>query len=309
MIKLSVIIPTRNRARFLKQTIQSIAIQTLPQEYYEVIVVDNGSTDDTKDLVKSFSGEIKNLKYVFEEKPGLHRGRHRGLFTASSEILVFADDDIEAFPTWLEGVLESFQTKDVVLVGGKILPKFENTPPKWILDLWQKYKIIFYLSILDLGDETKEIDPDLVFGCNFSILKKILLEAKGFHPDGMPPELIKFRGDGETYVSRYILKQRYKTIYNPKASVYHYVPKERMTIDYFKRRAFLQGISDSYTDIRERKKRQLLYSYLKLGLKRLLGKDVTSEKSYLDGYIYHQKEVKKDPKLLQWVLKEDYLYD
>jgi hypothetical protein len=109
-----------------------------------------------------------------------------------------------------------------------------------------------YLSVLDFGDKIIEIDPGYVWGCNYSIRKNILLKAKGFHPDGFPQEMIKYRGDGETYVSDYIRQNNYKTIYNPKASVYHFVPKSRMTIDYFCKRAFNQGISDSYTEIRKK---------------------------------------------------------
>jgi len=94
-------------------------------------------------------------------------------------------------------------------------------------------RILIYLSILDLGDTIKTINPYHVFGCNFSIRKKILLEAGGFHPDAMPQELIRFRGDGESHVSRYILVHGYKTLYHPKASVYHLVTHNRMTEDYF----------------------------------------------------------------------------
>ena len=92
---------------------------------------------------------------------------------------------------------------------------------------------------MDFGDKIKEINPSYVFGCNFSIRKNILLEAGGFHPDGMPQEIIKYRGDGESYVSKYIEKNGYKTIYNPKASVYHLASTDRMTKKYFAKRAFV----------------------------------------------------------------------
>ncbi len=89
--------------------------------------------------------------------------------------MVYADDDIEAFPTWLEGIAQSFQRSDVALVGGKNLPKFETSPPAWILKLWETnrhgYKQCGALSILDLGDKEKEITPLLVYGCNYSVRK------------------------------------------------------------------------------------------------------------------------------------------
>jgi glycosyltransferase involved in cell wall biosynthesis len=255
-LKLSVIIPTRNRAGLLHTTLKSIALQTFPSAEFEVIVVDNGSTDNTKQIVDNCISSIRNIRYFYDATPGLHIGRHLGLKEAKAELLVYADDDIEAFPEWLEGIWESFQDNEVALVGGKNLPKWETEPPYWIYEMWMEINkyghSLGYLSILDFGNEIMEIDPCYIWGCNFSIRKKTLLEAKGFHPDAFPQDMIKYRGDGETSVSNYIRKKSYKTIYNPKASVYHFVPKNRMTVDYFCKRAFNQGISDSFADIRKK---------------------------------------------------------
>lgn len=311
MIKLSVIIPTRNRAEILKQALQSIVEQTLSSREYEVIVVDNGSTDNTKEIVNSLNDSIENLVYIYDVNPGLHVGRHRGLLASKADILVYADDDIEALPTWLDGVLESFQNQDVVLVGGKNIPKFESNPPDWILKMWEngeKDKILGHLSILDFGDELKEIIPFYVFGCNFSIRKSILLEAGGFHPDGMPQELIQYRGDGETHVSQYIQLKGYKTIYNPKASVYHLVSNGRMTKEYFKQRTYNQGISDSYTLIRNDEKRYFWKHKIKLLIKKyFLNHDVDLDESYISGYQYHQLQARKNPALLAWIKRESYI--
>lgn len=320
-------------------------------DYFEVIIVDNGSTDSTRDMVNLFVGKIQNLRYFYDENPGLHVGRHRGLKEANADILVYADDDIEAFPTWLEAIAEAFEDKDVALVGGKNLPKFETEPPDWIMKMWSQVhpegKILGYLSILDFGDSIKKINPSYVFGCNFSIRKSVLLEAGGFHPDAMPQELIRYRGDGESYVSRYILEHGYKTLYHPKASLFHHVPKERMTLKYFCHRAYIQGISDSFTRMREehglviescRNKngkmegRDNQASYMNMvKIYRLLKRGAISiknravrykkkifsteydqirsgmKKGHREGFAYHQNEVQNDPKLLEYVLKQTYL--
>ncbi|MCS7232047.1 MAG: glycosyltransferase family A protein [Elusimicrobiota bacterium] len=307
MIEISVIIPTRNRARLLKNVFESLIFQTIKPELFEVIVVDNGSTDNTVDICEEYRKKFKNFTYIREGRPGLHMGRHAGLKNAKAEILTFADDDIEAFPTWLEAILDSFGNKEVVLVGGKCLPKFECEPPNWLLNMWDKKRIIGYLSLIDLGNEVKEIDPIYVFGCNFSIRKEALLKAGGFHPDGMPEELIKYRGDGETYVSLFIKNEGYKAIYNPKASIYHFVPKERMTVEYFKRRAFLQGISDSYSDTRYGRKRSLLKLKMKTFIKSIFSEWSAIEQSYIHGYEYHQNEMKRDVFLREWVFRENYI--
>ena len=329
---LSVIIPTRNRAEFLQFALNSLLSQTLPSFSFEVLVIDNGSTDNTRSVVTSFQRHLDNFRYFFDPSPGLHIGRHLGMKMAKSDILVYADDDIEAFPTWLEAILETFQNSDVALVGGKNLPKFESIPPEWILKMWRKNnkgnRILGYLSILDLGNERKEINPFHVFGCNFSIKKSILLEAGGFHPDAMPEKLIRYRGDGESHVSRYILKHDYKTIYHPKASVYHSVPSSRLSMEYFCRRAYYEGISQSYTQLRseyfgstvnKHKFHNLAhyYSWLKkipiaqlfksIGLKSYADIHRIIDKSYQNGRQFHQEEIAKDPALLAWVLLENYL--
>lgn len=311
---LSVIIPTRNRAHHLVGVLSSLRRQTYGAESFEVLMVDNGSTDNTREVCESYRTLLPNFQYLYDSRPGLHVGRHLGLKRAKADTLVYADDDIEAFPTWLEGIAEAFRDKQVILVGGKNLPKFESEPPVWIKRMWEKDhqggRMLPYLSILDLGDETKVISPYYVFGCNFSIRKSILFEAGGFHPDAMPHELVRYRGDGETHVARYIIEHGYKALYHPKASIYHLVPRERMTVDYFCHRALLQGISDSYTAVRDGRCSFPRYLVrLNVTAKMLLSRKPTSTffSHYLKGFQYHQREVKGDPALREWVMKSSYL--
>ncbi len=346
-IELSVIIPTRNRASLLKKALFSITKQTFPSDQFEVIVVDNGSTDETAEICEEYKSKLSGFQRIYDERPGLHVGRHLGLKHAKGEILVYADDDIEAFPTWLEGIAESFQDPEVALVGGKILPKYETEPPDWIEKLWNNNecgRMLGWYSLLDFGEEVKEISPLLVWGCNFSIRKNVLIEAGGFHPDSMPEELIKYRGDGETHVSRKVQEMGYKAIYNPKASVYHWVAESRMTLEYLKQRNYNQGISDSFTSVRhnhnlsdvsdntdesnslfqrikEKSSKEIL-SAIKRRLKLAIHQSIEfiprfkqdnndyireeMKKAYQEGYKYHQNEVKNDPELLKWVLKDNY---
>jgi len=327
MITLSVMIPTRNRSSLLRKLLESLKKQTCSQDEFEIIIVDNGSTDETKTVAETFFSEFKHIKYFFEEKPGLHEGRHRGLKESSSDILVYCDDDIEPLPTWLEAKKESFKDPDVVLVGGKNLPKWESVPPKWIKDWYEEGnsngKCLGSLSILDFGDEFIEIDPNYIWGCNFSIRKQTLIDAGGFHPDSMPEELKFFRGDGESHVTRWIKEKGLKAVYNPQGSVFHFVPRSRMTLDYFKKRSFNQGISDSFSYMREKDKvllkpvkrepfslRQFIrYYYL------MVFKDESFDyiqkciqKSYFKGINEHFKKCKKDQKLSEWVMSEKWIH-
>lgn len=330
---ISVIIPTRNRADYLKDALESILMQTLQPEFYEVIVIDNGSVDNTWEIVDKLNLQHENrIKYIFEEEPGLHVGRHRGAKEARGGILVYADDDTIAFTNWLESISSAFNDPEVVLVGGKVLPKWEGQIPEWINLFKSKVEwgwTIGYLSLLDFGDETKIIPPCYVYGCNYSIRKTVLFACGGFHPDGMPRELIQYRGDGESAPSVEIKKRGYKALYEPKASVFHRVPSERLSVDYFCRRAFNQGVSDSYTEIRAKygltnvfsqPSNQIPFQYWE-HIKKMIrfflfwksNKAVQKHpvirrvnKAYTEGKSFHRKKAEQDPELLKYILKEDY---
>ena len=307
-VLLSVIIPTRNRAALLYNALESLTSQTYPPECFEIIVIDNGSTDSTVEVCRHFKRRLPHFKCVYDPRPGLHNGRHTGLEEANGDILVYADDDIEALPTWLEGIAESFVDPSVVLVGGKVLPKFESTPPEWIDLLSARtdagWTLAWY-SLLDFGDTAHEIPHEYVWGCNFSIRKDVLRKAGGFHPDSVPQELIKYRGDGETAVSFAIRDLGLKAMYNPKATVYHVVSTARMTVDYIYQRAFNQGVSNSYTSIRNSCVLSPPANYAPTTETIL----EAVNRGIVDGFNYHQQEVQADSTLREWVFRENYFGD
>ena len=320
MIKLSVIIPTRNRALTLGRALVSFAGQTFPKDEFEVIVVDNGSTDRTAEVCAKTASLFTHFTRLYDEHPGLHVGRNLGMECAQAEILVYGDDDIEASPEWLKSIYQAFADPAVVLAGGKNLPVFEETPPEWIERLWSPNafgeRVCGPLSILDLGDNPRRISPYKVYGCNFSILKSVLLAAGGFHPDGMPKELIRFRGDGETHVSRFIDNQGLAAFYHPGASVGHLVPRERLTVEYFCQRSFNQGISNSFAEFREKKVtgrgNHGVLKFLRglitwVRLRNAAYPLARMAKATRRGYSFHRREYRRDPALREWVHRQMYL--
>jgi len=328
---LSVILPTRNRAQLLSQAIESLVQQTLPQEDFEVLIIDNASSDITQDVIKEYHSKLPNLTGIYAPEPGLHTGRHTGMNAAKGELLVFADDDIEALPTWLSSIQEAFKDPSVAMVGGNNYPMFLESPPKWLLALWNRSTIrgvrsIPWLSVIEFDKPRVEISPYLVWGCNFAIRKDVLLKAGGFHPDGMPKELIRFRGDGETHVSRYVAESGMKSVFHPGASVYHKVTPERMTHAYFRQRGFNQGVSNSYTQLRQEDlgvKSATKRSFVRRGLIYLFSKShsviqyLTAsnevkrafeeiKRGHAEGFSYHQNAYFTDADVREWVHKEKY---
>ena len=127
MHKISVVIPTLNRSALLAETIDHVESQTLPQDQYEVIVVDNNSSDDTLRILEQKADSYANLRFASQRKPGAAATRNLGLEMANGEIVLFIDDDIEAEP----GLLESHLTYQWENAGssiiGTVLTPWETT--------------------------------------------------------------------------------------------------------------------------------------------------------------------------------------
>ncbi|MDU4695592.1 MAG: glycosyltransferase family 2 protein [Paenibacillus sp.] len=319
-VRLSIIIPTQNRAKLLQGTLESIKNQTLPEHLFEVIVVDNGSTDQTSQIITRYMSEFKNFKSIYEQAPGLHNGRNRGFQSAQGDVLVYADDDIEALPQWLETILNVFDPDPMIgLLGGNNLPIYEGDPPSWVNELWSNCpfgKMNGFYSLIDFGQMEGEVLSRYVWGCNFSIRKTIVERLGGFNPDGMPKNLLFYRGDGESDVARRLTKLGYKTYFHSDASVYHHVALSKMQISYIYQRSYAQGISDSYSAIRQRG--NVLYSNLLAAKVKMLEAIHLSEKQnsewkhhsvvgYQRGFFEHHYEVYNSKQLLDWILREDYL--
>lgn len=339
-IKYSVIIPTLNQSSKLKKCLSQLAKLNFKSDLSEVLVVDNGSTDDTKEVAFSFKDKIQNLNYYFCADPGLMAARHMGCEEAQGDILCYIDDDSFVTKYWLKGISDSFSDKNVVLVGGPCIPEYEIAPPEWLEYFWNKTefgKVNGFLSLVDFGSQERKISPMYVFGCNFFIRKDIFLEIGGSHPDFFPEKYRKYQGYGESAVAVKLINLGYKAHYNPDVKIKHLVPALRLTVEYFCWRAYYQGIGGSFRKIRKEhgldgwnkdpkimkiKDQFLSYKVIQI-IKRKLGnvkntifyvepKEIREirekiRKSWGEGFAFHQRETKNDPKLLEWVLRENYL--
>lgn len=342
----SVIIPTSGRPQELGRTLESILSQDAPACEHEVLVVENGEKGGAERVVRRALRERPRsaVRYLHDATPGLLSGRHRGALEARGEILVFVDDDIDATQGWLQSIVGTFGASSVHLVGGRNLPQFEVEPPAWLEGFWYTPphggRACIYLSLLDLGEAELQIDANYVWGLNFAIRRATLFELGGFHPDNIADELQQFQGDGETGLTMKANERGLRAIYQPKARIHHRIPASRLTAEYFCRRAFYQGVCDSFTAVRRDPEpiRQALQAATRPAMPRrgaiggrssaagwqrgflwrLLAptrrasapghEEVATEvqSAYRAGYEFHQTAVRSDPRLLDWVLRDDY---
>ena len=326
-MRISIIVPTFNRADTLVRCLTSVADVVAGNDDVEVLVIDNGSTDRT---CATFTEIAKNYhetcwRYFYDDMPGGLTGRHLGAKEARGEILAYTADDVLLAPSWLDALRSAFSDPKVILVGGPSRPHYETDPPVWLNALWEEFdggRMCGHLSLIDLGVGVRPLDPIWIWTVNFSIRKAVLHACGGFHPFFLPKSLQRYQGDGETGLALKITAKGLTGLYCPDVAVTHLIPASRLTPEYFERRAFNQGVYDSYTRIRRNgavpphsKKswkdrawpivREL---YRKAILFRNEPKFIVSlmRRAHAAGVAFHENEVRNDPKLLGWVLKPDY---
>ena len=204
-----------------------------PREQFEVVVVDNNSTDDTPGVAHQFRDIGIALKYVKETRLSFTVARHTGADTSSGRVLSYIDDDVVVDKGWLTAVIDAFDSDEAVgVVGGPILPIFETEPPDWIK---KYYPMSGWLSLMDRGSELHQTND--AYGPNFSVRKDVLNLVGGFPPDtigveseGRPGVVEKiYIGSGDVGLCAKVEKVGYKIIYAPGALTHHVIPPVRLT--------------------------------------------------------------------------------
>src|SRR6201988_2356961 len=148
MLDLSIAVTTHNRADVLAGAIESLVSQDLDPARYEIVVVDNNSSDHTRSVVESFARNHPNVKYVFEPRQGIVFGRNTGIRTSLGPIIAFTDDDVRVSGNWAAIILEVMAAHpEVACVGGKVLPNLQGSWPAWLTpEHWAP------LALLDYGE-------------------------------------------------------------------------------------------------------------------------------------------------------------
>ena len=244
----SVIIPSYNRARMLGVTIESFINQDYPTGFFEIIIADNNSTDNTREVVAEWqSRSAVPITYLFEKRQGVHYARNSAAKLATGEILYFTDDDMIADNKLLSEVVSVFSLDPLLgAATGRVLPKWESEPPEWILKLCYNG----WLSIFDeLGEGIKIEEYDLgVYSCHQAIRRDAFFRSGGFNPESTCSDYI---GDGETGLNIKLKALGYKFGYTSKSLIYHMIPPSRMNQDYLNKRLANQGSADCYTEYKK----------------------------------------------------------
>ena len=240
-VRISAIVCTHNRAGYLCKALQSLVDQTLAPWEYEIIVVDNGSQDNTKQVVSEFSN-VPNLRYLSEPIIGVSRARNTGWRNAEGVYVAYLDDDAVACPGWLAKFVDVFETFEPTpgAVGGRIEAIWEAPRPDWLSD-----KLLGFLSIYHWSDVPIVLNEQQWLSiCNMAYPRELLQTVGGFRED-LGRQGTKLLANGENYLRQQLDSLGYRSVYHPEIMVGHHVSPPRLTKKWFRERAYWQGISDA----------------------------------------------------------------
>jgi glycosyltransferase involved in cell wall biosynthesis len=244
---ISVILCTRNRADLFDKAMASVVAQDFPKAAYEIVVVDNGSSDHTAEVAQRHAAQA-NVRYVLEERVGLCVARNTGWKAASAPYVALFDDDAVARPGWLAAIAEAFQRSagDVGIIGGRVDPIWMAPRPDWLAD-----ELAGALTIVDWGPEEKEICDlrrEWLVGANMAAPKAVIAEVGGFHPwlDRVGNNLLS---SGDVHLEMEIVRRGYRCLYVPAMAIEHLAPPARLTQAWFTKRFYWQGMSDAVMEI------------------------------------------------------------
>jgi glycosyltransferase involved in cell wall biosynthesis len=236
--EISVVIATHNRSELLASALQTLAEQTLARDLFEIVVVDNGSTDETFGKVSDFAlAQPKlNVKIVSEPRLGLGLARNTGTEQAAGRLIAFLDDDAEAEAHWLERALRYFAEIEPppIAVGGPIEPFYLAPKPDWFKDEYE---------IRSWGDEPRFLNDGESFSGSNMIFEKVALQAHGGFSTALGMTGKRLSVGEETVLFDEIWRRNPRALlyYSPDLVVQHAVPAYKMTVSYCLKRSLVEG--------------------------------------------------------------------
>jgi glycosyltransferase involved in cell wall biosynthesis len=239
-VRASVIVPTRNRADRLDVCLAALARQTLPAEQFEILVVDNGSTDGTAERIARWAERRPGLRRVEAPEPGVSRARNAGIAAAHGDLLAFIDDDAVAEPRWLATLLGAYDRwPRVGAACGRARLRLERRPPAWYGALTETW-----YSAMDFGPTARLLlDADEVpWSLNLSARAALARQVGGF-PEQLGRVDANLRSGEEFPFITGIRATGAHIAYEPDAVVWHAVPAERLRLRWLLRRAWVEGRS------------------------------------------------------------------
>lgn len=259
---ISAIVCTYNRDKYIYNVLQSIALNDYPRNLYEIVLVNNNSTDRTQDECQRFQADYPDVqfRYFVETNQGLSHARNCGIRHAQGDLLVYVDDDATVNTQYLRTYADFFARKAggelhsdgtpshspadplAVAAGGPILPVYETQEPDWM----SHYTRQLITGKLYLGDKEKEFPHGAFPGGGNACYRKSVFDSVGLFNVELGRKGNSLIGAEEKDLFDKMTTRGMKFYYLPNAILYHIIPEKKLTNDYFRRLTYSIGVSERY---------------------------------------------------------------
>jgi glycosyltransferase involved in cell wall biosynthesis len=248
--EITIVICTRDRAAQLASVLSSACRFSVPGGLvWEVCIVDNGSSDNTREVVEGFADRLP-IRYIREDVAGLSNARNRGVAEARGRYICWTDDDVELDEGWLAAYASAFQRHpEAVVFGGRILPKLEAPSPRWFAAVADRWPLSPLLAARDFGDEVSPLsleDGRVPWGANFAV-RAAEQRALRYDPKlGVSPTQRRLGEESEIVFK--LLRDGGSGWWVPDAKVRHIIPIRRQRRAYIYEYFFAMGETFAYLE-------------------------------------------------------------
>ena len=243
---ISVILCTYNRDKYIYNVLHSLAAGTLAPTEYEVVLVNNNSTDNTEQEVRRFEADHPQVavRYCVESQQGLSYARNRGIAEAQGDLLVYVDDDALVNREYLATYADFFgRNKEAVAAGGPITPQYDGCEePGWM----SHYTRQLITGELDLGSREREFSQGAFPGGGNAAYRKSVFDTVGLFNPELGRKGNSLIGAEEKDLFDKMTSHGMKFYYLPTAILFHLIPPKKLTEDYFDRLTYSIGVSERY---------------------------------------------------------------
>ena len=233
---LTVLLATRNRAAILRETLEAFCRLQKSSSGWKLVIVDNGSTDQTSSVLASFANRLP-LHTVSEPTGGKNSALNAGLSFVEGDLTVFTDDDVFPRSDWLAELRKAADAQPAYSVfGGAVVPHWESPPPLWVE--WVEQGPMYALT--DPATKEGPMPPFLVFGPNMAIRTAVFQSGVRFDPS-IGPRSSSYPMGSETELTLRLDRQGYKAWYVPSAVVQHFICDYQLRQSWVLKRAIRYG--------------------------------------------------------------------
>lgn len=255
----SVVVCTRNRSRTLEESLEALERLDYPSDRWEILVVDNASTDDTLDVAREFASRCARARVVEEPELGLSAARNTGVRHATGKIIAFADDDSFPDPPWLRALAKVLLRPDALVAGGPVRPRFQGELPGWFGE-----RFLPYLAVWDRGTEVHALTyNEYPRGNNIAFRREVFDRFGDFsrHLGRTGRSLLSCE---EIELCLRVERGGGQILYVPGAAIEHVTVVERLDPEWLERRFFAQGRSEAILEWQHAGWRGLLRGWSRL---------------------------------------------